>query len=132
MCSAALGANTSATPAQGTRIARDTDAGGAPTRRRATRRGAIEVRARARAHRPLRCRAIAVGGLLRDRARNAREPLIAWAYTELLRDEARHGAFGAQAGDWVIRHWTPAQRQTLWADCLREMQTFEHRIGGPV
>ena len=62
----------------------------------------------------------------------AREPLIAWAYTELLRDEARHGAFGARAGEWVIRHWSARQRQTLWADCLREMQTFEQRVGGPV
>lgn len=62
----------------------------------------------------------------------AREPLIAWAYTELLRDEARHGAFGARAGEWVIRHWSPAQRQTLWADCLHEMQSFEQRVGGPV
>jgi hypothetical protein len=62
----------------------------------------------------------------------AREPIIAWAYTELLRDVARHGAFGAQAGAWVIRDWTAEERQALWADCLREMESFERRIGGPV
>jgi hypothetical protein len=62
----------------------------------------------------------------------AREPIIAWGLTELLRDEARHGAFGAQAGAWVIRDWTSEQRQALWADCVREMESFERRIGGPV
>jgi hypothetical protein len=62
----------------------------------------------------------------------AREPIIAWAYTELLRDEARHGAFGAQAGAWVIRHWSAQRRQALWHDCLLEMESFERRVGGPV
>jgi hypothetical protein len=61
----------------------------------------------------------------------AREPIIAWAYTELLRDEARHGAFGARAGAWVIRRWSPQQRQALWSDCLMEMESFERRVGGP-
>jgi hypothetical protein len=45
-----------------------------------------------------------------------------------LSSEARHGAFGARAGEWVIRHWSKARRQTLWAECLREMQSFERRV----
>jgi hypothetical protein len=47
-----------------------------------------------------------------------REPLIAWAYTELLHDETRHATFGAKAAAWVVRHWSPRQRETLWASCL--------------
>jgi hypothetical protein len=62
----------------------------------------------------------------------AREPIIAWAYTELLRDEARHGTFGARAGAWVIRDWSPERRQALWPECVREMESFERRVGGPV
>jgi hypothetical protein len=59
----------------------------------------------------------------------AREPIIAWAYTELLRDEARHGNFGARAGAWVLRAWSPARRQMLWRDCLAEIESFERRLG---
>ena len=130
----ALGANTSATPAQGTRIARDADT--APPRDEddddGDPRRAIEVRlARALIARFAVGQSLSAACFATARA-TAREPLIAWAYTELLRDEARHGAFGARAGEWVIRHWTPAQRQTLWSECLREMQTFEQRVGGPV
>jgi hypothetical protein len=62
----------------------------------------------------------------------AREPIIAWAYTELLRDESRHGTFGARAGAWVIRNWSAEQRQALWPDCVAEMESFERRMGGPV
>jgi hypothetical protein len=129
----ALGANTSATPAQGTRIARDTDTAAATDEDDdGDPRGAIEVRlARALIARFAVGQSLSAACFATARA-TAREPLIAWAYTELLRDEARHGAFGARAGEWVIRHWTPAQRQTLWAECLREMQTFEQRVGGPV
>ena len=47
-----------------------------------------------------------------------REPLFAWAYTELLHDEARHATFGAKAAAWVIRHWSVRQRQALWTECL--------------
>ena len=47
-----------------------------------------------------------------------REPLFAWAYTELLHDETRHATFGAKAAAWVIRHWSTRQRQALWTDCL--------------
>lgn len=47
-----------------------------------------------------------------------REPLFAWAYTELLHDEARHATFGAKAAAWVIRHWSLRQRQALWTECL--------------
>jgi hypothetical protein len=47
-----------------------------------------------------------------------REPLLAWAYTELLHDETRHATFGAKAAAWVIRHWSTPQRQALWTDCL--------------
>ena len=48
----------------------------------------------------------------------SREPLFAWAYTELLRDEARHATFGAKTAAWVIRRWSARQRQTLWTDSL--------------
>lgn len=60
----------------------------------------------------------------------AREPLLAWGYTELLRDEARHGHFGAKAGAWVIRDWTTADRQALWPDCVAEIEALERRRGG--
>ena len=43
-----------------------------------------------------------------------REPLFAWAYTELLHDETRHATFGAKAAAWVIRHWPAQKRQALW------------------
>jgi hypothetical protein len=49
---------------------------------------------------------------------SVREPLLSWAYTELLHDGARHATFGAKAAAWVIRHWSPAQRQALWTRCL--------------
>jgi len=66
-------------------------------------------------------------------ARSAcRQPLIHWALTELLRDEARHGAFGIEAGQWVTRHWSDAERQALWPGCVVEMEAFERRLGGPV
>lgn len=52
-----------------------------------------------------------------------REPLFAWAYTELLHDEPRHGAFGAQAAAWVLRRWSPRQRQALWTRCLLSTET---------
>ena len=35
--------------------------------------------------------------------RSCRHPLMRWALTELLRDEARHGGFGIDAGRWLIR-----------------------------
>jgi hypothetical protein len=47
-----------------------------------------------------------------------REPLFAWAYTELLHDEARHATFGAKAAAWVIRHWPARRRYALWTKCL--------------
>jgi hypothetical protein len=47
-----------------------------------------------------------------------REPLLAWAYTELLHDETRHATFGAKAAAWVVRHWSARQREALWASCL--------------
>jgi hypothetical protein len=129
----ALGANTTATPAQGTRITADADhAMPGDDDNEGDERRAIEVRlARALIARFAVGQSLSAACFATARA-TAREPLIAWAYTELLRDEARHGAFGARAGEWVIRHWTPAQRQTLWSECLREMQSFEQRVGGPV
>ncbi len=48
----------------------------------------------------------------------SREPLFAWAYTELLRDEARHATFGAKTAAWVIRRWSTGERRALWADAL--------------
>jgi hypothetical protein len=64
--------------------------------------------------------------------RECRQPLVHWALTELLRDEARHGAFGIDAGRWLTRHWSDAERQALWAGCLAEIEAFERRLGGPV
>ena len=45
----------------------------------------------------------------------SREPLFAWAYTELLHSEARHATFGAKTAAWVIRRWSARQRRALWA-----------------
>jgi hypothetical protein len=64
--------------------------------------------------------------------RPCREPLFRWALTEILRDEARHGAFGIDAGRWVTRNWSDADRGALWGGCVVEMEGFERRIGGPV
>ena len=61
-----------------------------------------------------------------------RQPLVHWALTELLRDEARHGTFGIDTGRWLTRTWSDAERQTLWAGCVAEMESFERRLGGPV
>lgn len=62
---------------------------------------------------------------------HASEPLAKWAYTELLRDEARHGKFGADAGAWVLEQLPQGHAATLWADCVGEMQQMEARVGGP-
>ncbi|HEY6478162.1 MAG TPA: hypothetical protein VI456_16405 [Polyangia bacterium] len=48
----------------------------------------------------------------------SREPLFAWAYTELLHDEARHATFGAKTAAWVIRRWSARERRALWAQAL--------------
>jgi hypothetical protein len=48
----------------------------------------------------------------------SREPLFAWAYTELLHDEARHATFGAKTAAWVIRRWTGRERRALWTQAL--------------
>ena len=48
----------------------------------------------------------------------SREPLFAWAYTELLHDEARHATFGAKTAAWVIRRWSAGERRMLWAGAL--------------
>ncbi len=48
----------------------------------------------------------------------SREPLFAWAYTELLHDEARHATFGAKTAAWVVRRWTRRERRALWAEAL--------------
>jgi hypothetical protein len=62
----------------------------------------------------------------------AKDTLIRWALTELLRDEARHGAFGVRAGSWVINDWNAARRAELWPVCVAEMQSFERALGGPI
>ena len=64
--------------------------------------------------------------------RACRQPLLHWALTELLRDEARHGSFGIDAGRWLIRNWSDVERQALWPGCVAEMEDFERRLGGPV
>lgn len=48
----------------------------------------------------------------------SREPLFAWAYTELLHAEARHATFGAKTAAWVIRRWSRRERRVLWAEAL--------------
>jgi len=48
----------------------------------------------------------------------SREPLFAWAYTELLHDEARHATFGAKTAAWVVRRWSARERRGLWAGAL--------------
>lgn len=57
---------------------------------------------------------------LADARAACREPLVAWAYGELLRDEARHATFGANAAAWIIRRWPAHLRRTLWTQCLAE------------
>jgi hypothetical protein len=52
-----------------------------------------------------------------------REPLLAWAYTELLHDESRHATFGARAAAWVIRRWSASEREALWTTCLAAPST---------
>jgi hypothetical protein len=64
--------------------------------------------------------------------RACRQPLVRWALTELLRDEARHGAFGIETGRWLTRNWSEGERRALWAGCVAEMEAFERRLGGPV
>jgi hypothetical protein len=71
-------------------------------------------------------------GCFAEARRVCRQPLLHWALTELLRDEARHGAFGIDAGRWLTRSWSDAERQALWPACVVEMEDFERRIGGPV
>ena len=61
-----------------------------------------------------------------------RVPLFRWAFTELLRDEVRHGEFGIAAGEWVVRNWSLDQRAALWPICVAEMEEFERRLGGPL
>jgi hypothetical protein len=48
----------------------------------------------------------------------SREPLFAWAYTELLHAEARHATFGAKTAAWVVRRWSSRQRSALWTESL--------------
>ena len=65
--------------------------------------------------------------------KRARVPLFHWAFTELLRDEIRHGAFGIAAGEWLVRDWRASDRASLlWPACVAEMESFERRLGGPV
>ena len=57
----------------------------------------------------------------------SREPLFAWAYTELLHDEARHATFGAKTAAWVIRRWTGRERRALWAAGPHHHGLRQHR-----
>ncbi|HVV16930.1 MAG TPA: hypothetical protein VHH90_06975 [Polyangia bacterium] len=57
---------------------------------------------------------------LADARAACREPLVAWGYGELLRDEARHATFGANAASWIIRRWPAHLRRQLWTECLAE------------
>lgn len=64
--------------------------------------------------------------------RRAREPLLRWALTELLRDEARHGPIAVRAGTWVVRSWSRARREALWPACVAQMERFERNVCGPI
>ena len=64
--------------------------------------------------------------------KRARVPLFHWAFTELLRDEIRHGNFGITAGEWLVRNWSASERASLWPACVAEMEHFERLLGGPV
>ncbi len=55
---------------------------------------------------------------LADARAACREPLVAWAYAELLRDEARHATFGANAAAWIVRRWPAHLRRNVWTECL--------------
>ncbi len=59
------------------------------------------------------------------------EPLVRWAYTELLRDEARHGPFGVDAAEWVLGLLPSGYASKLWPNCVMEMGAMETRVGGP-
>lgn len=61
----------------------------------------------------------------------ATEPLMRWAYTELLRDESRHGGFGTDAAAWLLPLLPAGYAASLWPGCVREMAQMERRAGGP-
>jgi hypothetical protein len=74
---------------------------------------------------------MSVGGFVAARE-VAREPLVRWAFTTILRDEVGHGAFGEQAGAWAMRGFDADRRHALWGACVASMEAFERRTGGPV
>jgi hypothetical protein len=74
---------------------------------------------------------MSVGGFAAVRA-IAGEPLMRWAFAELARDEVGHGRFGEVAGAWALRDWSAERRRSLWPVCVRTMEDFERRTGGPV
>jgi hypothetical protein len=74
---------------------------------------------------------MSVGGFVAAR-RVTHEPLMRWAFTEILRDEVGHGAFGEEAGAWAMRGFGADLRRALWPVCVAAMQAFERRTGGPV
>lgn len=61
----------------------------------------------------------------------SREPLLAWAYTEILRDEARHATFGAKTAAWVVRRWPSRARRSLWSESLTSAHTTAPRPADP-
>ncbi len=63
---------------------------------------------------------------------HAGEPLVRWALTELLRDESRHWAFGADAAAWILRDASSADRRAIWPECVAMIEGVESRLGGPV
>jgi len=72
---------------------------------------------------------MSVGGFVAVR-REATEPLVHAALTQIAREEVRHGAFGEAASAWVLRGWTPARRRALWPACVAAMESVERRGGG--
>jgi hypothetical protein len=65
---------------------------------------------------------------LADARAACREPLIAWGYGEMLRDEARHATFGANAAAWILRRWPAHARRTLWTECLAQSSRGGDRV----
>jgi hypothetical protein len=74
---------------------------------------------------------MSVGGFVAAR-RVACDPLAHWVLSQLARDEVSHGAFGEQAGIWIMRSWTRERRRGMWPVCVSVMEAMERKTGGPV
>jgi hypothetical protein len=66
---------------------------------------------------------MSVGGFVAARE-VAREPLVRWAFTSILRDEVGHGAFGEEAGAWAMRGFDGDRRRSSLAGVRRVHGVF--------